>query len=366
MRWLFCIAVLFGTLTAPAAQAQSKGPTKKETQEMVDKAVAFLKKSQSPDGGFSARFAGPGVTALVVVGLLRNGVSPEEPVVKNALKAIESYAKDDGGIYTRRLANYTTCVSILALKEANVKGKYDTMLKDASKFLRGLQFGDDIKPEDPRYGGAGYDGKSRPDMSNTQFLVEAMIQAGVDKKDPAIQRALKFITRCQNLPSDEGNDQAFAKKTTEADKGGLTYTPFDAEKSRHRTAEGGLRSLGAMTYAGLKSFLYAGVDKKDPRVQAALSWIRKNYTLEENPGMGKAGLYYYYHTFGKAMDALGEETFTDAAGKKHDWRAELFAALKKRQQADGSWVNKGDRVFGEGDPNLATAFALICASYCNK
>ena len=46
--------------------------------------------------------------------------------------------------------------------------------------------------------------------------------AGVPKDDPAMQRALKFVSRCQNLPG-ETNDQPFAKKTTDDDKGGLTY-----------------------------------------------------------------------------------------------------------------------------------------------
>ena len=46
-----------------------------------------------------------------------------------------------------------------------------------------------------------------------------------------------------------------------------------------------------MTYAGLKSFLYAGVGKDDPRVKAAIEWVRKHYTLDENPNMGANGLW---------------------------------------------------------------------------
>jgi squalene-hopene/tetraprenyl-beta-curcumene cyclase len=172
---------------------------------------------------------------------------------------------------------------------------------------------------------------------------------------------LKFVSRCQNLPG-ESNDQPFAKKATKDDEGGFTYRP-DPDDKQHRTPAGGLRSLGAMTYGGLKTFLYAGVDKKDPRVEAAVKWIRAHYTLDENPGMGKAGLFYYYHVFGKAMAALGEDRFEDSKKVKHDWRKELFEAIKKRQQPDGSFVNAGDRAFGEADPNLATAFALLSLSY---
>jgi squalene-hopene/tetraprenyl-beta-curcumene cyclase len=79
--------------------------------------------------------------------------------------------------------------------------------------------------------------------------------------------------------------------------------------------------------------------------------------------MGQAGVYYYYQTFAKTMDAMGAEEFTDGAGKKHDWRAELVAELTRRQAAEGSWVNS-DRKWMESDPNLSTGFALLALSYC--
>lgn len=117
-----------------------------------------------------------------------------------------------------------------------------------------------------------------------------------------------------------------------------------------------------MTYAGLKSFLYAGVDKNDPRVKAAVDWARRHYTLDENPGMRQAGLFYYYNTFAKALATIGEETFTDADGTKHDWKSELYNALKKRQQEDGSWVNT-NRAYLENLPEIATAFGVLALSY---
>ena len=40
-----------------------------------------------------------------------------------------------------------------------------------------------------------------------------------------------------------------------------------------------------MTYAGIKSMIYCGVDKDDPRVKKAYEWIKKNYSVEKNPGM---------------------------------------------------------------------------------
>ena len=117
-----------------------------------------------------------------------------------------------------------------------------------------------------------------------------------------------------------------------------------------------------MTYAGLKSMIYAGVEAEDPRVQAALDWIGRFYTLAENPGMGDAGLYYYFHTFGKALQATGKDSVRDAGGSVHDWRRELIATLAQRQQSNGSWVNANDRWL-EGDAELVTAYALLAISY---
>jgi squalene-hopene/tetraprenyl-beta-curcumene cyclase len=353
--------LLIAGFAGPIQAAKEKlGPSAKEYQEVLDKAIDFLKQRQQDDGSFSKRFAGPGITALVVAGLLQNGRGLDDPMVAKALKFMEKSVKKDGGIYDKGLANYTTSVSLMAFKEGNKKGKYDAIIKNATKFVRTMQ--DNSDKENVNHGGASYDGKGRPDLSNTQYFVDAMLAAGVPKDDPAIQRALKFISRCQNIKG-ETNDQPFAKKTTEDDEGGFVYVP-DPDDKRHKTADGGLRSLGAMTYGGLKSFLYAGVSKTDPRVKAAVGWIRRHYTLTENPGLGQRGLYYYYHTFAKAMAALGEDRFEDAKGKKHDWRRDLFEALKKRQKDNGSWVNRGDKMFGEANPDLATAFAVLTLSYC--
>jgi squalene-hopene/tetraprenyl-beta-curcumene cyclase len=327
----------------------------------MDKAIAYLRKSQKQDGSWSQR-ASTGITGLIVSGMLRNGVAADDPAVAKAIAYLESKVQKDGGIYGEKeagLANYLTSVALMTFADANKDGKYKTLLKNGADYLKSLQHaGEDT---DVAFGGAGYGAGSRPDMSNTQFFIDALIAAGVPKNDPAIVKAMKFVSRSQNLPGAEANDQPFAKKATDDDKGGLIYNPEAANKSAD-----GLRSTGAMTYGGLKSFLYAGVSKDDVRVKGAVDWMRRHYTVDENPGQGASGLYYYSHTFAKAMEAFGEDPFLDKDGKKHDWRKDLFEALKKRQQADGSWVNNKDMAYGEQDPNLATAFALLSLNYCNK
>ena len=357
---IVALAVMVGDVAPACGGDKEKYASPAEVEKLLARARTFLKSSQNADGSFSPKIAGPGVTAVVVAGLLRNGVNPEDPTVAAGLKYLEGQVQKDGGIYNKFLANYVTSVGVMAFREANTKGQYDAVLKSAATFLKSTQQGG--PEEELKFGGFGYDGKSRPDTSNTGFVVEAMLAAGVPKDDPAIQKALKFLGRCQNLPG-EFNDQPFAKKAGKDDLGGFVYNPFDLDSKRDKTPEGGLRSLGGMTYGGLKSFLYAGVSKDDPRVKACIDWVRRHYTLEENPGLKQAGLYYYYHTLSKAMDAYGEEPFADAAGKKHYWRAELFQALKSRQGDDGKWVNAADKAFAEFNPDLATGFALLSLSY---
>ncbi|MEZ6046183.1 MAG: hypothetical protein R3C11_11560 [Planctomycetaceae bacterium] len=228
--------------------------------------------------------------------------------------------------------------------------------------MRGLQWdeGEGLESNDTSYGGAGYGSHQRPDMSNTQFFLDALKAAGASEDDEAVQKALIFISRAQNLES-EYNQTAFAGKIND---GGFFYTPAaGGETKAGETENGGLRSYGSMTYAGLKSMIYAGLDKDDVRVAAALKWIKKYYTLDMNPGMGEQGLFYYYQTFAKTLSVLEVDTIESADGTEHDWRAELISKLGELQRSNGSWVNKADRWY-EGDPNMVTAYTLLALSHC--
>jgi squalene-hopene/tetraprenyl-beta-curcumene cyclase len=249
------------------------------------------------------------------------------------------------------------------LHAANADGRYDKTIAAARDFLKKLPWDeeDGVKPDDVKYGGAGYGGSSRPDLSNTAYLLDALNAAGLSKDDPAFKNAIVFVSRCQNFES-EFNTLVQASKVND---GGFYYTPAAGGNSAAGKGEDdSLRSYGTMTYAGLKSMVYAGVGPEDPRVTAAVKWIRKHYSISENPGMGQAGLYYYYHTFAKALNAMKLAKVVDEKGVEHDWRAELAGHLLSLQKPNGSWVNSEKR-WMEGDPNLSTAFALLALSYCD-
>ena len=359
-------AMLALGVPARAQNASSKrlGPDPRRYQTVVDKAVRYLTtQAQAEDGSYSSQ-AGIGPTALVTAALLQHGRGPSDPAVAKSLTYLEGFVQGDGGIYTPGTfyKNYETCLAIVCFKEANRDGRYDKLLERAEAFVKGIQFDESEgkNRSDLDYGGAGYGRHKRPDLSNTSFLVDTLHALGRGPEDDAIQRALVFVSRCQNLET-EHNTTPFAAKNPD---GGFYYTCAGGGQSQAgETPTGGLRSYASMTYAGLKSMIYAGVGKDDPRVKAAVEWIRRHYDLSSNPGMGQAGLYYYYHTFAKALSAFGVDQFEDADGARHDWRAELVDELARRQRPDGSWVNENDRWL-EGDPALVTGYALLALRYC--
>ena len=359
-------AIATSALAARQVRADESGPDAQQYESMVGKGIEFLStKGQAADGSFSKR-AGIGITALAATAFLRLGRSPEDPTVAKALKFLEASVQPTGGIHdaSGRLKTYETCIAVACLAEANRNGKYDAILKNADKFLKGVPFdaAEGHEKDSFYFGGAGYGeatkgGRGRPDLSNTSFLIDALRSTGNGADDQAIQNALVFVGRCQNLESPH-NTTPFAAKIND---GGFYYAPIQGDE-QDMDATGGLRSYGAMSYAGLKSMLFAGVTKDDPRVKAVVKWIGKHYDLTKHPGQGEAGLFYYYLTFAKALAALDQDTIEDDKGTKHAWRKDLAAELARRQKADGSWVNTNAQ-WMEGDPNLCTAFSLLALSY---
>ena len=355
--------------TAPSVAAKTsvaKLANQAEIELAASKGIEFLRqRGQGDDGAFSPE-SGAAVTGLCVRAILEHRPQAiNDPVVKRALKFLESKIQSDGGIYTQgsKHRNYETSVAVGAMIRANQNGQYDSVLDRAELFLKGLQWDEDegASPKDPAYGGAGYGSHERPDLSNTSFLIDALRDLGNDSDDQAIQKALLFVKRTQNLPG-HGNDTPHANAVGD---GGFYYTPAAGGQSQAgETDGGGLRSYGSMTYAGLKSMIYAGLSADDPRVIAAMEFIRKHYSLTENPGMGHAGQFYYYHTFAKSLKVAEIDILDDSDGKPHDWRGELGGQLIAMQQADGSWVNQENDRWMEGDRQLVTAYALLALANC--
>jgi squalene-hopene/tetraprenyl-beta-curcumene cyclase len=345
--------------------------------KLMKDGIAYLLSVADKDGGWSAGGAyKPAITAIVLKVLVQSpGYNVNSPEVKKGFEVLMKYRQKDGGFYDpgTGVENYTTALAVMALVAAN-DPQYGGAIREAVDYLKKQQIvpgaespdGQNIAENDIRVGGVSYGKHGRPDLSNLGMWMDALNEAGVKGDDPAVQRALLFVTRCQNRS--ESNPLPWA---AEGDNdGGAIYAPagkggdLKLAESMAGTARGGrgLRSYGSMTYVMFKSMLYANVAKDDPRVQAAYKWIRTYWRLDCNPNMPEAkslqGLYYYYHVFAKALRAWGRDTIKDIDGTEHNWRHEMIDALAERAQKDGSWKNDADR-WNEGSPALVTGYAIM-------
>jgi squalene-hopene/tetraprenyl-beta-curcumene cyclase len=295
-----------------------------------------------------------------------------QTIIDAGLEWIASLQREDGSIHQGRLANYVTSASILALT-ASGDEKWKPVIARARDFLLALQAdeGEGYSPDHHYYGGIGYGGDERPDLSNLQMALEALAASGLERDHEAWSKALGFLQRCQNRS--ESND---TRLTVDGDvivagnDGGGSYTPGDSAAG-FVTLPDGLkvpRSYGSMSYSLLKGYALAGLPKDDPRMQACFEWLQKNYTLDVNPGFEAAadpseayqGLFYYFHVMAQALDLYGVDSLTDASGRSQPWRKQLSGRLIAMQNPiDGSWVNENAARWWEGNPVLATAYGLI-------
>jgi squalene-hopene/tetraprenyl-beta-curcumene cyclase len=311
----------------------------------IDRGLHWLRAQQADDGSYGRYPALTALATLAFVNSHRRYSEADGPFVRRAVEYLLARQKPDGGIYDKDLPTYNTAVALMALAAVDAKRHAEAIAK-AQKFLVSEQAAEaaGYRKEDKYYGGIGYGGDERPDLSNLQFALEALKRSGFPADDPAWERARAFLTRCQNLS--ETNDQKWA-----TNDGGFTYAPGDSPF-------GGTKSYGAMSYAGLKSLIYADVKRDDPRVQAAVKWARENYTLDEHPGAGQVSLFYYFNVFGKALSTWGEQFLVDGKGAKRDWYADLAERVMSLQREDGSWVNPEPK-YWEGNPLVASAWALF-------
>ncbi len=384
-------------VAAPASAIDPEHQAK--AREMTGKSIAWLRTQQDAGGGWAVPPEGrgpafPAITGLVLNGmLLEPGVDPaRDETIKKGVAFILKHRQPDGGIYDTILPSYNTSICLSTLARVNTP-EAKAAIKPAQDFLRTLQFGEGamvdgqfaketgrVEKSHPFYGGVGYGNRGRPDLSNLQFFLQAMQDSGVESDDPAVQRAVVFLQRVQMY--DEVNDQPYADGSRQ---GGFIYSTSEnservgsgqsqvsgmiEETLDDGTKVSRLRAYGSMTYAGFKSYVYAQLPRDDVRVRAAYDWIRNNYTLEENPGAGTDGMYYYFVTFARALDAWGSPTIDVIIGgdavDRRDWSNDLIDRLAELQNEDGSFRSVDDR-WMEDNPVLITAYAVIALQHAAR
>lgn len=372
----WCGLVPFG------AQAQAPQPVRPaqrapdislrhEIQHAIDRGLTYLLGRQNSNGWWSTPDH-PALTALALTAFMgeptgRYKTNPPAPL-RRGYGYILGSVRPDGSIARTSLPNYNTALSMMALL-ATGDPAHTEVLRRARAFLVRLQsdFGTPGQADSPFDGGIGYGDKyEHSDLNNTLTALEALYytrhlvrdRSGPDAPELNWAAAIRFIQNCQNLPA--YNSQPWASDDPK-NRGGFVYFPGHSMAGAETNAATGrvaLRSYGSISYAGLLSYIYADLKRDDPRVRAAVDWLRTNYTLEENPGMGPQGYYYYLHLMTKALNTYGVDTLELQDGRRVDWRREVALRLIHLQQRDGSWGNTNGR-WWEKDPNLVTAYAVL-------
>lgn len=376
-RSVFCRTARVVVAFVLAGLVVSTGCRKKEPGAalVLQKAIAsgkqassWLKTKQNEDGSFTdptlpkgrQEIVKVGFTALASIALMDQDLDESDPDVKRAVAFITARQQPDGSIrMTPATDNYETALATIALDRTG-NSAYDQALSKAQTYLAGLQRGPEgnFDLNSAQYGGFGYgkENDKSADLSNTHFALEALKATELGSDAETFKRAVTFIERCQNLKSQ--NKQSWA-----TDDGGFVYAPGLSQANKDATGDQPRHSYGSMTYAGLLSFAYCDVPKDDPRVVAALEWLAEHWTLDENPGMGQQGLYYYYMVMAKALSAYGEKYFVDKKGVRHFWALELANKLIELQHPEGYWVNGADR-WMENNKSLVTAYCMITLKRC--
>jgi squalene-hopene/tetraprenyl-beta-curcumene cyclase len=342
-----------------------------EVEHALSRGLAWLQTSQNSNGWWSTP-EHPAVTALALTAFEGDPKTRyqtnEPPWLKRGYAFLVRCAQPDGGIHQSNLVTYNTSISLMALLAAQ-EPAHEPLIRRARQFLIGLQrdFGEKGKADDIFDGGIGYGSKyEHSDMGNTLAALEALYysrrfstdQNLAGARDLDWAAAIQFLQNCQNLPA--YNRQKWVSDDPQH-QGGFIYYPGHSMAGSETNAATGrvaLRSYGSISYGGLLSYIYAGLKRDDPRVLAVMDWLRAHYTLEENPGMGPQGLYYYLHTMTKALTASGVEELELKDGRKLNWRKEVGMRLLNLQRTDGSWFNDHAR-WWEKDPALVTSYAVL-------
>ena len=270
----------------------------------------------------------------------------------------------------RRQQTISTSVAIEALL-AGGRDQDRPVLERARAFLLAAQSdeGEGYEPgKDPHYGGIGYGGDERPDLSNTQMALEAAALAGASREDPFFAKARLYLQRCQNFAEDgvQRWPRAAGGQLVTGNDGGATYMPGNSFAGEVPVGDGlwQARSYGSMSYALAKSYVLCGAAPDDDRLAAVVRWLARHFTVDSNPGYadprdGAQGLFYYWLVMARTLRLLPEGAFTDEAGQPIAWRAALGRKLLDTQRSDGSWINEASPRWWEGAPPLATAYAVL-------
>jgi squalene-hopene/tetraprenyl-beta-curcumene cyclase len=319
-----------------------------EVDAALNRSLDWLAAEQKANGSWSSPKT-PALTGLALWAFTRSEHPDAPKIIENALTHILSCRQKDGGFYVSNdangggsLASYNTAICMTALYAADRDELTPHLLRARDYVARAQHYG-----ADAYRGGFGYDtpsGRAYTTLLSAFHTAQAMhATSGTETNRPAGKRVdINWTDVVESIEQPrletQTNTQNIATNT-------IT-----------------LRRYGSMTYAGLLAMIYANISPEDVRVRSALDWCMKHWSLDENPGMGKDGLYFFYNVLARALDAADVDYIRLENGTDLDWREALANKLLSLQKIDsrgrGYWQNTDTR-YWENDPVLATVYSIL-------
>jgi beta-lactamase regulating signal transducer with metallopeptidase domain len=300
-------------------------PGEPRWERAVDRATAYLKLQQQPNGTWNDPAGYPGgITALCTLALLKSGEKADAVAVRDALAHLRGL---------KPTVTYSTALAIMVFSAAE-PARDRALIEERVEWLENTQkkFG--------RYSGAWGYPMAEGDNSNTSFAIRALYaadRAGVPASRDTWRRALHYWLDGQNARGSWGY------KLEHAGSGSMTAA--------------GIFSLNAAL-----EVLGDDVDEETRQEATAASetaadWLGRNFTATQNPASNGVHGWrlYWLDMLGQAGEITGQKTFGE-----HDWLTEGAKALVAEQHSDGYWTGTGH---GEDNPHVATAFAALFLSH---
>ncbi|MGE0708328.1 MAG: PDZ domain-containing protein [Planctomycetota bacterium] len=336
------------------------------------------------------------VSALVAYALRRAGPELDDAqraLLDELLDQLVRLCGEDGGLEDKahlvQHRVYGSALLLLALQGPDGKpaARHAAAAKDLVAWLAAQQVQESSQPAgfdpvDSRYGGwSYYDGHRsdglRTDVSVARFALVALDAGGLPGDAPTWRRADLFLDATQNFAALTAPQDPLRAAEEQKRDGGFSFTPR-MSKAGSDELGGSLaigRSYGSATADGLLGLLATrGLDRRgarddalpdDPSVQAALRWLARSYTVDEDPGFKPdpigwgQGLYYYFAAAqAEALHRSGVWVVSDA-GRAHRWAAELVQALGARHGERKRRFGSDSALMHEDRPSISTSFALI-------
>jgi len=387
-RWSLAVLAMVAFGSTASSEPVQEGDLAKKLKDTYAAAAEKLVAMQDSAGAWKMGPEGkqtpsPSSTGLIVASL----ASAPEPIrskfkdaAAKGLAYILSRVNADGSIGEGPtgtfIKTYTTAICLVALASVERTDKVADVIRGCQAYLKNNQLKEGLHE-----GGLGYGDvpkekeKMRGDLSVTGFAAEGLKVSGLPQDDEFWKLVVKFVRKCQNN-SEVNNDPEFVAELKKAgmavgNDGGLYYTPVASDKAspagtKKVADKEVIVSYGAMTYDGIKTYIYAGLKKDSPEVKAAMDWVRKNWSLDMHPGFAYEevkrnhlrGIYYYYLLMARALDVYGENPLETFDGKKHDWPKELAEQFIKVVRDSKMWQNDNPAWY-ENDPVVTTAYVLM-------